>query len=122
MAAINVTIKGTMVGADGGSVPVTVVGDLTITGLSPGGGPIIPAPPSPPTAKPPTPSFPIVLPPGTPPFNPGAPGGYPPMIGGGPIAPPPGDPAKPPMWIPVWLPDVGWIAVPAFPHPTPSKK
>jgi hypothetical protein len=121
MAAIPVTIQGKSTGPDGVSVPVTIEGDLTLTGLTIGGGPIIP------DAKPPAsgaPSFPIVLPPGTPPFNPSVPGGYPPMIGGGPIMPetPPPDATKPPMWIPVWLPGTGWIVIPGFPAPTPSKK
>jgi hypothetical protein len=121
MASINVTIVGTTTGPDGVSVPVTLVGDLTISGLSVGGGPIIPPDVAPP--QPGAPAFPIVLPPGTPPFNPEAPGGYPPMIGGGPIVPPtpPVDTTKPPAFVPIWLPGAGWIMIPAFPLPTPSK-
>jgi hypothetical protein len=118
MAALSVTIQGTTTGPDGISVPVTIAGDLTITGLGVGGGPIIPPDPGTPPGQP---QFPIVLPPGTPPFNPEAPEGYPPMIGGGPIVPDtPPDPSKPPMFIPIWLPGTGWIVVPGFPVPTPS--
>jgi hypothetical protein len=120
MAALSVTIQGTTTGPDGISVPVTIAGDLTITGLGVGGGPIIPPDVSPPDTDG-APQFPIVLPPGTPPFNPEAPGGYPPMIGGGPIVPDtPPDTSKPPMFIPIWLPGTGWIVVPGFPVPTPS--
>jgi hypothetical protein len=116
MAAIQVAIVGTTTGPDGVSIPVTITGDLTITGLGVGGGPIIP-----PGQPPGEPQFPIVLPPGTPPFEPSAPGGYPPMIGGGPIVPEvPPDPSKPPLFIPIWLPGTGWIVIPGFPVPTPS--
>jgi hypothetical protein len=120
MTAIQVTIVGTTTGPDGVSVPVTIKGDLSLTGLTVGGGPIIPDTP---VQPPPEIQFPIVLPPGTPPFNPEAPGGYPPMIGGGPITPDtPPDPTKPPMFIPIWLPGTGWIVIPGFPVPTPSSR
>jgi hypothetical protein len=120
MTAIAVTIVGSTTGPDGISVPVTIAGNLTVTGLGIGGGPIIP--PDVPTVPPGgEPQFPIVLPPGTPPFNPEAPEGYPPMIGGGPIVPDiPPDPSKPPLFIPVWLPGTGWVVIPGFPVPTPS--
>ena len=119
MAAIPVTIRGTLKDIDSGNEEeVELQGELTLTGLTVGGGPIIPEAGTPPGE----PQFPIVLPPGTPPFYPEAPGGYPPMIGGGPIDPPPNIPEKPPAFIPIWLPDYGWIVVPAFPVPTPSKR
>jgi hypothetical protein len=121
MASIKVNINGTMTGPDGVAVPATMEGDLTIVGLGVGGGPIIPPDVAPPSGG--SPEFPIVLPPGTPPFNPSAPGGYPPMIGGGPIVPDtPPDTSKPPAFIPIWTPDTGWVVIPTFPVPTPSKK
>lgn len=128
MAAIPVVINNaTITNADGSTSQMqTIQGDLSLTGLSVGGGPIIPpdveVPPDPGTGQPPVPQFPIVLPPGTPPFDPSAPGGYPPMIGGGPVVPEDPPSGKPPLFVPVWHPDIGWIVIPAFPVPTPSLK
>lgn len=114
MAAVPVTIVGTATGDDGVAQNVTVQGDLTITGLTVGGGPA-------PGGKPPEVSFPIWGPPGS--NFPDKPG-YPPEVGGGPIIPPdlPTEPPDPdaPLFVAVWHPDLGWILIPTFPLPTPS--
>jgi hypothetical protein len=117
MATLPVTIKGMLKDADSGNEEqVTLSGDLWITGLEVGGGPV-----SPPDQPPPpgTPTFPIWGPPGM--ELPDVPG-YPPVAGHPLPEPPPQQPSKPPAFIPVWHPDYGWIAVPAYPHPTPSKQ
>jgi hypothetical protein len=123
MGAVPVTINNaTITNADGSSSQVqTIKGDLTITGLEVGGGPVYPPDQPPGPDKPPVPQFPIVLPPGTEP--PPVPG-YPPYVGGGPIIPPetPIPPDVPPVWIPAWIPGYGWVAVPAFPHPSPARR
>lgn len=76
MAAIPITIIGTITGKEG-SENVTITGLATITGLEVGGGPIIP--PGRPPIRPPVdpdahPEHPIVLPPEGPPTEP-PPGG-----------------------------------------------
>jgi hypothetical protein len=147
MAAVPVTILNATITGQGGNITgATVTGELTITGLGVGGGPVFPPDvPGHPIVIPPTPgepvhpAFPIVLPPDSE-VPPGAPPGYPthPIAGppgapAHPIAPPPGSPAHPiappgtpipdtpPLWIPVWVPGYGWVAIAGFPHPTPSK-
>jgi hypothetical protein len=102
--------------------PGVFVGQLSITGLGVGGGPVIPpdAPPVPP-GQPGSPTFPIWGPPGI--DFPDVPG-YPPVAGHPlpPIPDPPPDMEKPPLFVPIWHPDFGWIVLPAFPIPTPSKR
>ena len=99
--------------------PGVFVGQLSITGLGVGGGPI-PPPDTPviPPVDPGSPAFPIWGPPGIdlPPVP-----GYPPVAGHPlpePIPPP--DTSKPPLYVPIWHPDYGWIVVPTYPIPTPS--
>jgi hypothetical protein len=121
MAAIPVTLEGKVTHSDGTEENgVTFVGEISITGLGVGGGPVIPPPF--PGGPPGTPTFPIWGPPGI--DFPDKPG-YPPTVGGGPILPPPGgggpEPPAPPAFVPVWHPDLGWIVIPTFPVPTPSK-
>ena len=121
MASIPVTISNaTFTAADGTTQTGSVSGDMSITGLTVGGGPIIPPDSGPtPPGGPPKPTFPIWGPPGM--ELPDVPG-YPPVVGGGPIMPPDAPiPPAPPMWIPVFIPGFGWVAVPGFPHPSPSK-
>jgi hypothetical protein len=117
MAAIPITITDAKVD----ETNATITGNLSLTGLSVGGGPVYPPETGPtPPGGPPHPVFPIWGPPGM--ELPDVPG-YPPTVGGGPIMPPTAPiPPKPPVWIPVFVPGYGWIAVPGFPHPTPSKK
>jgi hypothetical protein len=117
MAAIPITITDAKVD----EASATITGNLSLTGLSVGGGPIYPPEVSPPDpGKPPgVPTFPIWGPPGM--ELPDVPG-YPP-VAGHPL-PPAGTPIppKPPLWIPAWIPGIGWVVIPGFPHPTPSKK
>ena len=113
MAAIPVTISNAVVD----QANSTITGDLSITGLSVGGGPMPGGPGGPPGA----PTFPIWGPPGIdlPPIP-----GYPPVAGHPlpPVPTPPPDATKPPAFLPIWHPDYGWIVIPVFPVPTPSKK
>jgi hypothetical protein len=112
MAAIPVTISNAVVD----EANATITGDLSLTGLEVGGGPMPGGPGKPPGA----PTFPIWGPPGMelPPVP-----GYPPVAGHPlPPTPTPPDPTKPPAFLPIWHPDYGWIVVPVFPVPTPSKK
>jgi len=96
MAAVPITIVGILSHDDGTSENVSIVGVSSITGLTVGGGPIIPP------VSPGVPTHPIWGPPG---FNPPGPG-MPPGIWGGPIPPMPDTPPdggiKPPP------PDGGW--------------
>ena len=95
--------------------PGVFVGQLSITGLGVGGGPIPP---------PGTPTFPIWGPPGV--DFPGTPG-YPPVAGHPlPIPPPPGETIDPGWEVKVaWTPTTGWIVV-LVPTdalvPTPSRR
>ena len=127
MGTVPVTIDGVLLpkmrSADDKPQAVVLVGQLNITGLSVGGGPIEPpVPPDVPPSNPGAPTFPIWGPPGIelPPVP-----GYPP-VAGHPLPTPPDPPvippSQPPMFLPVWHPDYGWIMVPTFPLPTPSKK
>ena len=99
--------------------PATIVGYAWITGL---GVDVSPPDQQPPSLPPGKPTFPIWGPPGIelPPVP-----GYPP-VAGHPLPTPPDPPvippSQPPMFLPVWHPDYGWIMVPTFPLPTPSKK
>ena len=121
MAAIPITISNaTITEADGTtSTAVTITGDFSLSGLSVGGGPIMP--PDQPPASGGAPVFPIWGPPGIelPPIP-----GYPPVAGHPlpPIEGPPPDATKPPAFLPIWHPDYGWIVIPVFPVPTPSSK
>jgi len=117
MATVPITISNvTITHADGSTESGgTITGEAAFCG-----GPVDPGQPIPP--DPPTggqPIFPIWGPPGS--NFPDVPG-YPPVAGHPlpPIVidPPPQNP--PPMWLPVFVPGYGWIAIPAFPHPTPS--
>jgi len=122
MAAIPVTILNASVQGAGGNITgATITGDLGITGLEVGGGPVFPPPtvdPGPvPPGPPGRPTFPIWGPPGM--ELPDVPG-YPP-VAGHPLPPPGTDASKPPLWIPAWVPGYGWIVIPGFPVPTPSK-
>ena len=120
MAAIPVTIaNATLTNADGSTSQVqTIQGDLSITGLSVGGGPVLP--PDQPPSQGGSPVFPIWGPPGM--ELPDVPG-YPPVAGNPfPKPQPPPDATKPPLFVPVWHPDLGWIVIPAFPVPTPSRR
>jgi len=125
MGTVPVTIDGVMMPKmrSAGDKPqaVVLVGQLNITGLKVGGGPIETPPAEVPPAQPGAPTFPIWGPPGMelPPIP-----GYPP-VAGHPLPPmpdPPPDATKPPAFVPIWHPDFGWIMLPAFPIPTPSKK
>ena len=125
MGTVPVTINGVMMPKmrSAGDKPqaVVLVGQLNITGLKVGGGPIETPPAEVPPAQPGAPTFPIWGPPGMelPPVP-----GYPP-VAGHPLPPmpdPPPDATKPPAFVPIWHPDFGWIMLPAFPIPTPSKK
>lgn len=117
MATIPVTIKGKLKDIDSGNEEdVLLAGELWLTGLSVGGGPVIPPDQAPPPGAP---TFPIWGPPGI--DLPDKPG-YPP-VAGHPLPKPPDPPpdaTKPPAFLPVWHPDYGWIVVPVFPHPSPS--
>jgi hypothetical protein len=126
MGTVPVTIDGVLVpkqrSTDDKPKAAIFVGQLSITGLSVGGGPVIPPDaPKPPDGSPGAPTFPIWGPPGIelPPIP-----GYPPVAGHPlpPIPDPPPDATKPPLFVPIWHPDFGWIMLPAFPIPTPSKK
>ena len=122
MAAVPITIVGTLTGkaTKEGDVSateqVTIHGLASITGLEVGGGPAKPplgfwggvAPPYVDIGFPgpqPHPEHPIVLPPDLPP-----------------TLPPPDE--RPIDWKVAWTPVTGWvvIGVPTGPHPTPSKK
>jgi hypothetical protein len=124
MGTIPVTIDGVLLpkarSASDKPKAVVLVGQLNITGLSVGGGPIEPPPPDLPPPNPGAPTFPIWGPPGIdlPPVP-----GYPPVAGHPlpPLPDPPPDAAKPPAFVPIWHPDFGWIMIPAFPLPTPSR-
>jgi len=124
MGTVPVTIDGVLLPKmrSTGDKPQAVVltGQLNITGLSVGGGPVQPPPPGVPPSVPGSPTFPIWGPPGIdlPPIP-----GYPPVAGHPlpPIPDPPPDASKPPLFVPIWHPDFGWIMLPAFPIPTPSK-
>ena len=83
MAAIPVTLVGSISVAGQDPVTCTILADMTYTGLGVGGGPIVP-PGQPPSGG--VPIHPIWGPPG---FNPPGPG-MPPGIWGGPVIPPPG--------------------------------
>ena len=132
MAVVPIILDGVMYpkGKAAGDKPVpgVFVGNASIAGLGVGGGPIIP--PEPPVEGPP-PDTPVIPPvdPGSPAFPIwGPPGidlppvpGYPPVAGHPlpePIPPP--DTSKPPLYVPIWHPDYGWIVVPTYPIPTPS--
>lgn len=137
MAAVNVTISGVLCDKYGRTImPVTLVGEATLTGLGVGGGPIIPPdgekpPGSPPGtwggANEPFPTPPISNVPGVPGYRPP---GDPPTIWPGPGdpdfpgGPKPPEPVQPPIsWKAVWAgPSNGWVVVgiPQFDHPTPS--
>ena len=110
MGTVPVTIDGVLLPKmrSAGDKPQAVVltGQLNITGLSVGGGPVQPPPPGVPPSVPGSPTFPIWGPPG---------------IDLPPIPDPPPDASKPPLFVPIWHPDFGWIMLPAFPIPTPSK-
>ena len=124
MGTVPVTIDGVLLpkmrSADDKPQAVVLVGQLNITGLSVGGGPIEPTPPDVPPTVPGAPTFPIWGPPGIelPPIP-----GYPP-VAGHPLPEPPLHPDKPddPLFVPIWHPDLGWIMLPTFPLPTPSKR
>ena len=122
MGTIPVTIKGKVKQTDSGAEEdVLITGDLWITGLSVGGGPVLPPDQPPPNTPPGTPTFPIWGPPGI--DLPDIPG-YPPVAGHPlpPVPDPPPDLSKPPAFVPIWTPDTGWVVIPAFPHPAPSKR
>ena len=97
---IPVKIEGTFTSADGEVMEGTLVGQMSVAqdGDAHPEHPIVLPPDLPPTDA--HPEHPIVLPPE--------------------VNPTPPDASKPPLWIPVWVPGYGWIAVPAFPHPAPS--
>ena len=118
MGTVPVTISNaTLTNQDGSTSEVqTINGDLSITGLSVGGGPIMP--PDQPPGSGGAPTFPIWGPPGM--ELPEVPG-YPP-VAGHPLPPTPTPPPQPPAFIPIWHPIYGWIVVPVYPHPSPSKK
>jgi hypothetical protein len=122
MAAVPITINNANVTGQGGSITgATITGDISITGLEVGGGPVFPPEVTPPEpgSPPGTPTFPIWGPPG---MNlPDVPG-YPPVAGHPLPTPPPPTGGNPPggMWIPAWVPGIGWIVIPGFPVPTPS--
>jgi hypothetical protein len=120
MGTVPVVIDGVLNDvADKTMTKVRLTGQLSIAGLSVGGGPVIP-PVTDPPATPGVPTFPIWGPPGMelPPIA-----GYPP-VAGHPLPPTetPPDASKPPAFLPIWHPDYGWIVVPVFPVPTPSGK
>ena len=131
MAAVPVTIIGTLTGKDG-SENVTIIGMASLTGLSVGGGPITDEPhpehPIAPGGKPPSiwpspghPAHPIVIPPDVWPTPPNPDGPHPehPIV----IPPPSELPGAPPLQVKVvWGPQVGWqvVLVPTGPHPSPS--
>jgi hypothetical protein len=98
--AVPVKIEGTITAADGTTQACTVVGDMTM-----------------PTDSDIHPEHPIVIPPEVPPdVHPEHPIVLPPET-----TPPEGGEKPPALWMPLWVPGYGWIAVPCFPHPTPSK-
>src|SRR5262252_7841901 len=89
MAGVGVTIDGVLYDLLNKTTQrVILMGELSLTGLTIGGGPVYPAPTPPPSGG--VPIHPIWGPPG---FNPPGPG-MPPGIGGGPIIPP--QPIDPP--------------------------
>ena len=137
MAAVPVAISGVLYDKHGRTQQaVVLMGELTLYGLSVGGGPIIPPPsggagdahPEHPIYYPPYPSHPI--------YNPGGPpGSAPPGFWGGgmgpgvkpqppmPTEPPvPPDVVKPPPadggW--GWVPPYGWAYFPKPNEPTPK--
>jgi hypothetical protein len=87
MSAVPVTLIGSVTYDNGSVQNVTFNGVAAITGLSVGGGPIMP--PDSGGGPPGSPAFPIWGPPGS--NFPDKPG-YPPVVGGGPIIPPVGPP------------------------------
>jgi hypothetical protein len=118
MGTVPVTIKGNLTDVDTGETEnVTLSGVAWLTGLEVGGGPVLPPDQPPPPGSP---TFPIWGPPGIdlPPVP-----GYPP-VAGHPLPEPPLLPDKPndPAFVPIWHPDLGWIMIPTFPLPTPSKR
>jgi hypothetical protein len=133
MAAVSVTINNANITGEGGEIKDgTITGELSLTGLGVGGGPIIPEPPVKPPGKP---TFPIWGPPGME-LPPGT--GYPP-VAGHPLPPegsgqPPGggggggEPGPIDGWEAkiIWSEETGWavIIVPAegTPVPTPSRR
>lgn len=144
MAAVPVTISGVLYDLYGRTTQrVLLMGDLSISDVSIGGGPIIPPDkppggppvgiwPNPPEGQAPIPSHPIVLP-GDPSWE--GPGGIkppdfqPPPPGSPPVVLPgqkPVQPIVPPPFIVVPYPGVGPVLVPlpATPAaaPTPAKK
>lgn len=127
MGSVPVTIDGVLMpkmrSAGDQPKPAVFYGQLSITGLGVGGGPVIPpGAPEVPPAQPGAPTFPIWGPPGM--ELPDVPG-YPPVAGHPlptpPVIDPPPDTSKPPLFIPIWHPDYGWLVVATFPIPTPSK-
>jgi hypothetical protein len=130
MAAIPVTLDGVVYDLYNRTTQrVIFFGDASLTGLGPGGGPIVPPPGGgtqpPGGGQPPHPAFPIAGPPGS--GFPDKPG-YPPTAEHPIVKPPdegtkPPDPVQPPIeWKAVWHPEEGWmvVGVPNVPHPTPS--
>lgn len=114
MAAVPVTIIGTMTDKDG-SQNVTITGMASLTGLDVGGGPIMP----PSDAHP---EHPIYLPPG---IWPNPPEGQAPLPEHPIVIPPPipVPPDTPPVQVKViWTPTNGWavVLVPTGEHPAPS--
>lgn len=96
MAAVDVTISGILFDKlNRTQQNVVLIGEAVLTGLSVGGGPVIPPPSGgqpPGGGQPPHPEFPIALPPGSwPPGGkpPEAPGGYPPSAEHPIVIPPP---------------------------------
>jgi hypothetical protein len=96
--------------------PATIVGNAWITGLQPGGGPIIPpdisVPPDTPGVWPPGTDIGDYIDIGLPPIDPPPPDG-----------PNPPDMVKPPPpqggW--AWSPTIGWIYVPGSGSPGPKR-
>lgn len=113
MAAVPIKIEGVLSTQDGTATSATLVGLASYPDLEVGGGPINPD-------DVPHPEHPIVIPPDVPPTDahPEHPIVLPPET----TPPPGGGEGKPPLWLAVWIPGYGWISVPAFPHPTPSKR
>lgn len=116
MAAVEVTISGVLFDKQNRTTQqVVLIGEATLTGLAPGGGPIIPPPTD---EKPPRPPLGIWPGPGPLP-HPEHPIVIPPDEG---TKPP--DPVQPPIdWKAIWAgPEHGWVVVgvPNLPHPTPS--
>lgn len=125
MAAVPVTIIGTMTDKDG-SQNVTITGMASLSGLEVGGGPIgdeHPEHPIAPGGPPPSiwpspghPAHPIVIPPGI--WGPGDGRPTPPIV----IPPPPGVTGPQLEVKTVWTPTEGWsvVLVPTGEHPAPA--